>query len=241
MALNKKRKSYSILALAVTLLVSSLALGGCDAKKDKDVDNEVLVVKNQEIKVGDTFKQAFSSGHYISGLDFPAGTYDVFAVSGGGNVSSTNLLEGGMNSMMATKDFVVGMDDDMYVEALEAIDLPEGVRVFVDGMTVEMTSDQLSQDHYAPRVGDDTESIHLQAGLYVAGTDFEPGVYTLRALAGQGNVSTSNALDGGVIGMMGIESDPEHYYHEKYSNIELPEGTSLTIEGLEEVALIPVQ
>lgn len=41
-----------------------------------------------------------SNGNYIAGDDFPAGTYDVVAVSGRGNVISDNFLDGGINAMI---------------------------------------------------------------------------------------------------------------------------------------------
>ena len=36
------------------------------------------------------------------GIDFPAGKYDIVAVSGGGNVSSSNAFDGGINAVMGT-------------------------------------------------------------------------------------------------------------------------------------------
>ena len=45
-----------------------------------------------------------SNGNYVAGSDFEAGTYDIVAVSGNGNVSSSNMFSGGINAVMGTRN-----------------------------------------------------------------------------------------------------------------------------------------
>ncbi len=83
-----------------------------------------------------TVDQEFSSGNYTAGIDFPAGTYDIVAVSGGGNVSSSNLYDGGINAIMGTEDQNELMD--MYEPEYKNIDLPEGTTLTIDGVQVQL-------------------------------------------------------------------------------------------------------
>lgn len=89
-----------------------------------------------------TVDQEFSSGNYTAGIDFPAGTYDIVAVSGGGNVSSSNAFSGGINAVMGTEDQNEMVD--MYEQEYSNIDLPEGVVLSISGVTVRLTCDDAS-------------------------------------------------------------------------------------------------
>jgi hypothetical protein len=60
-----------------------------------------------------SFSIELSSGHYTAGIDFPAGTYDIVAVSGGGNVSSSNMFSGGINAIMGV-DTSSGMYEQVF-------------------------------------------------------------------------------------------------------------------------------
>lgn len=68
----------------------------------------------------------------------------------------------------------------------------------------------------------------LSSGVYVAGQDFKGGKYNIIAVSGSGNISSSNMYTGGVDGE--ISSDNNGAYKE-YRNINLPNGTKLTISG----------
>ena len=60
------------------------------------------------------------------------------------------------------------------------------------------------------------------------------------AVSGGGNVSSSNAFDGGINAVMGTEDKNElmDMYEQEYSNIDLPDGTTLTISGVQ-IQLVP--
>lgn len=75
----------------------------------------------------------------------------------------------------------------------------------------------------------------LSSGVYVAGQDFKGGKYNIIAVSGSGNISSSNMYTGGVDGE--ISSDNNGTYKE-YRNINLPNGTKLTISGDVSVKLV---
>ena len=184
------------------------------------------------------FDQDFSSGNYTAGVDFPAGKYDIVAVSGGGNVSSSNAFSGGINAVMGTEDQNELMD--MYEQEYKNIDLPEGVVLSISGVTVRLTCDDASGAPLTPRNQEITETVDLGNGNFVAGEDFPAGVYNIVAVSGGGNVSSSNLYDGGINAILGTEDQNElmDMYEQAYKNIDLPEGTTLTIDGVQ-VQLVP--
>lgn len=72
----------------------------------------------------------------------------------------------------------------------------------------------------------------LENGNFVAGKDFPAGTYDIEAVSGKGNVYSDNFI-GGINAIMGVPSeDPYGYAEKKYSNISLPEGTTLTVDGV---------
>lgn len=75
----------------------------------------------------------------------------------------------------------------------------------------------------------------LSSGVYVAGQDFKGGKYNIIAVSGSGNISSSNMYTGGVDGE--ISSDNNGVYKE-YRNINLPNGTKLTISGDVSIKLV---
>ena len=69
----------------------------------------------------------------------------------------------------------------------------------------------------------------LENGNFVAGEDFPAGTYDIEAVSGLGNVYSDNII-GGINAIMGVPSEDEFGMAEKkYSNISLPEGTTLTV------------
>ena len=185
-----------------------------------------------------SFKQDFPSGTYPAGIDFPAGKYDIVAVSGGGNVSSSNAFDGGINAVMGTEDKNELMD--MYEQEYSNIDLPDGTTLSISGVTVRLTCDAASGAPLTPRNQVITETVDLGNGNFVAGEDFPAGVYNIVAVSGAGNVSSDNMFNGGLNAMMGTEEENQimDMYEQEYKNIDLPDGTTLTISGVQ-IQLVP--
>jgi hypothetical protein len=174
-----------------------------------------------------------TSGNYTVGTDFPAGTYNLSVVSGKGNVSSSNMYTGGVNAMM-------GVDDGsgLYQQQYSNIKLDDKVVLTVSGgVTINIVCNAASGETLKPRSQSITETVSLGNGNFTAGTDFTAGTYNIIVVSGKGNVSSSNIYDGGINAMMGID-DGTGLYEKEYKNIDLPTGTTLTIDGVK-IQLVP--
>lgn len=73
-----------------------------------------------------TENTVFSAGVYTAGKDFKEGAYNIVAVSGDGNVSSSNMYTGGMDSEIASNK------SGVYSEYKD-IKLPDGTRLTITG------------------------------------------------------------------------------------------------------------
>lgn len=191
----------------------------------------------EEAPVLEPVDLTFGSGNYTAGIDFPAGKYDLIAVSGGGNVSSDNMYDGGINAIMG-----VASDPafaDMYEKEYQNIKLPEGTILSISGVQIQMLCDK-PEGGVAPREQPNTETIEVGNGNFVAGEDFPAGIYNIVAVSGGGNVSSDNMYDGGINAIMGVASDPTFadMYEKEYKNIVLSEGTTLSVDGVQ-LQLVP--
>lgn len=75
-----------------------------------------------------------ASGNYEAGVDFEAGVYKIVAASGSGNLSSSNIFDGGVNEMF-------GVDDGSgwYTPEIQNVTLTEGVELTVSGgLTIKL-------------------------------------------------------------------------------------------------------
>ena len=73
-------------------------------------------------------------------------------------------------------------------------------------------------------------SYEFKSGKYISGEDFQPGIYDIVAIKGNGNVSAGDIWNDGIIEMMGV--DDNEIYTKEYKNIELIEGSKLKITGV---------
>ena len=74
------------------------------------------------------------------------------------------------------------------------------------------------------------------AGIYTAGVDFPAGTYDFTATDGVGNVESSNLRSGGINDVMGTTwriAEGYGFCEQYYQNVELPEGTTLRISGVD--------
>ena len=177
------------------------------------------------------YEAELSDGYYTAGIDFPAGKYDISVVDGNGNVSSSNLFDGGINTMMGVSE-----EYEMYQKEYKNISLPSGESLHVRGnLCVKIASDKASPDPLQPRNQSISETLTLTNGYYVAGEDFPAGVYTITAIEGSGNVSSDNMFDDGLNAIMGVVDDNSRYadlYAKDYKNVDFKEGVTLKINGL---------
>ena len=73
----------------------------------------------------------------------------------------------------------------------------------------------------------------FESGNYVSGKDFAPGIYDIRGMSGRGTVTSDNYDDLIAVMMRGNnEPDELGLYIKSYDNAYLPEGTTLTVDGV---------
>lgn len=248
---NKNKKPtfiiVSIIGAMVVIYLIAWATGNLKVENDNtytdidssqetlmsDSDSEQTESKAEESPsepVTTSYTTELYSGHYTSGIDFPEGTYTITAISGSGNVSSDNMYSGGLNELMASEK------DEHYISEFKNAQLPKGTVLSVSGVTIKISSDAANESTMEARKNSATEEITLTDGNFISGTDFVAGTYDIIAVSGSGNVSSDNLFDNGINAIMAPEADNLH--ETQYKNIELPEGVTLTVSGVE-IKLVP--
>lgn len=210
--------------------------GSNDSGKENAVSNDSKEKEPEEVK--DDFSDVelvyeLSAGYYTAGIDIPSGRCNVFAVSGKGNLQSSNMFNGGVNEMF-------GIDEGMglYTESFNGLKLPEGTVLSTNSGMVIRLEYSVIEGRASGRTYDTESAAELGAGNYLAGTDFPAGVYSFEAVSGNGNLTSTNLFEGGVNEMFGIDNG-YGFYAQTIQNIELPEGTELSISGDLKVKMIP--
>jgi hypothetical protein len=239
----KKWWFWLIVAVVLFIVIGSLGkgTGSENATPQTQPDTGTQTPQTQEpAATSQSFAVELTNGHFTAGVDFPAGTYNIEAVNGGGNVSSSNAYSGGINAVMGTADMNQGVD--IYEQKYSNIKLPDGTVLSIDKVTVKISSVNASTKKLNPLVEDTANKITLSNGNFTAGTDFAEGVYNIVAVKGGGNVSSSNTLNGGINAIMGTKEQNTgvDIYEQKYFNISLPKDTVLTIDGVT-IDLIPLK
>ena len=106
-----------------------LSLGG-DLKvkiTTKESDTAAMTTRNNEA----TEEVELSSGNYVAGTDFTSGVYDIILVKGSGNVSSSNMYNGGLNEIMGT-------GGNMYIKKFKNAGFSDGDTLELSGLTVKL-------------------------------------------------------------------------------------------------------
>ena len=198
---------------------------GASQNTTKNEETPQEISSKEPESVTEAYSITLSAGHYTAGVDFPAGKYNLSAVSGGGNVSSRNMYSGGLNEIMGIKD------DDMYQKSFNGAVLDKGVVLNIGGsLQLKLDSDAAQTNDMTSRQNTATEEYTLSAGNYTCGTDFEPGEYVITAVSGSGNVSSDNLYDGGLNEIMGTQADDT--YITTFNNATFKEGNIITISGV---------
>lgn len=161
------------------------------------------------------------AGFYTAGIDIPPGKCNITAISGCGNLYSS---DGELNESFGT--------EEDYVPSYKGFKLPKDVALCVYGdLTVRV--DYKSVDGgVTGRSYDTAHIIELSDGNYEAGADFEAGTYNIVAVSGAGNIYSD---EGDVNEAFGTEDD----YVREIKNVHLDEGVELSLEGGLSVKLIP--
>lgn len=183
------------------------------AKSSKPAPSSAAPAAPKTISVN----QTLSDGYYTVGVDFPAGTYNFTAVSGSGNVITT---DGEINEIMG----------DQGDKTFNNAKLQNGTVLSVSDVQLQITSSNASGVALKPRNQSGLVTKQLAAGNYTAGTDFPAGTYDLTAVSGQGNVISQN----GVLPLntiMGTD-DSDGMSTKTYKNVTFKTGNILQITGV---------
>lgn len=173
--------------------------------------------------VQEPYSAELGSGHYTAGIDIPAGTYQLTAVKGRGNVMSSNMFSGGINAIMGISD------SDLYIKEFKNLKLPAGETLSISGVVVKMESDHADTGGMKARENDTAKEVTLSNGHYIAGTDFEAGTYDITLVKGNGNVMSDNMFQGGLNVIMGDKDND--MYIQSFQNAVFDAGNELTISG----------
>lgn len=176
-----------------------------------------------------------AAGYYTAGIDIPAGKCNVVAVSGNGNLSSSNLWSGGINE-------IFGIDDGSgyYTESFNGLELPEDTVLEISGkLKIKITYTEL-ESNYTGRTYDDSSAVTLSSGNYTVGSDLPEGTYKVIAVSGNGNLSSSNLFNGGINEVFGVD-DGTGYYNNEFLNLKLEKDVTVEIKGNLKVKFIPAK
>lgn len=208
--------------------------GNNDSKKSNSTlkSNDSTPPEEKSQVVEEHYEIDLSAGNYTAGTDIPTGTYNLTATSGSGNVSSTNLYNGGLNEIMANPV------DEYSSDSFNGLKLDSGVILRISNtVTLHLVSENANVAGVTARSSDNATPIDLGAGNYTCGTDFPAGTYNIIATGGSGNVSSDNMYDGGLNEIMGTTNDG--YSITQFNNAIFQDGNILTISGTT-IQLIPV-
>lgn len=237
--MSKKKKIWLLVGIVLVALagIYLIGLGTGMVKPQEDSSSATTesaanssVIENSISSTGDEpttepYSGTFTAGHYTAGIDFPAGNYDLTAVSGTGNVSSDNLFSGGLNEIMGLSD------NDIYQPSFHGAVLETGVVLSISGdLQLQLDCSAAMTGTMQARQNTATQEYTFSSGNYVCGTDFEPGTYVLTAVSGDGNVSSDNLYSGGLNEIMGVQNDS--MYIATFQNAMFESGDTLSISGV---------
>ncbi len=198
---------------------------------DTTESNTTEEITTEEAKL-ESFETELTAGHYEVGVDIPQGTYNITCISGQGNVSSSNMFSGGLNEVMN-----VDTSDGFSIDTFNNAKFSNGDELTVSSTAViKITSEAADTSSLGSRSPLGVE-IELSSGNFVAGTDFESGVYDITCITGQGNVYSDNILEGGLNEVMNVDTS-DGFSISLFKNARFESGTQLTISGCT-IKLIP--
>ncbi len=190
-------------------------------EEDKAIPS-VSAANAQNVDLSNTANTyTLSTGFYTAGIDIPVGKCNVTAISGCGNLYSS---DDGINESFGI--------EKGFVSSFKGLKLPKDIPLIVYGhLTIKIVYRSVD-DGFSGRTYDTSSAIDLSTGNYEVGIDFKAGTYNIVAVSGMGNLYSD---DGDVNEVFGIEDS----YVREIKNVYLPEAAELSIEGCLSVKLIP--
>lgn len=145
-----------------------------------------------------------------------------------------------MTSSIETKDEELERLTELVEQAQPYFDMKEEEQAKLAEQAEKEKAERLAKEEEERKAAEqaklDAMSVELGNGNFVAGEDFDAGTYDIVAISGGGNVSSDNMFSGGINAIMGVANDG--FYEKEYKNIKLPEGTTLSIDGVK-IKLVP--
>lgn len=247
--MEKKKKSifkkwwFWVIVVVVVIGIAGAGGNSKDSKKEtaktetekesttEDKQENEKEEVDEEVPTMEPFETNLKAGYYTVGIDIPAGTYTLTAVTGKGNVNSSNMYTGGLNEIMSAQP------DEYSVSEFKNAKLEEGVTLNLSGtIELKLSCESAEVSEIEARNNPLTEEVQLGSGNYVAGTDFPAGEYDVIAVDGSGNVSSSNMYDGGLNEIFSTATDG--FSISEFKNAQLKEGVELTISSCT-IKLVP--
>lgn len=201
-----------------------------------DLTADYMQAITDEDIVGATqsFSITLTSGHYVAGVDFPVGSYMVYAEEGFGSFRSNHYGgRGYVNQLLGVGEGV----PDRYAPQMGEVFFPKGTMVSFDGLTIRMESKAADVKNLSERENTLTETVQLELGMYTAGKDFEPGIYDVVAVEGTGSVVSSNDV-AGISNAMSASPEGSHQVR-IYHNVILAENTTIQVGDGLTIQLVP--
>ena len=199
------------------ILITCLFLTGCSGQEETQ---KTYSRSSFESVTFEPYQTTLKSGHYIVGMDIPAGVYKISVTKGNGNLICS---EAGVNEIMGVND------DSMYIQEYNNADLEVGYILSVLNITVKLETEEADMTNVYKRDNPAQNEVILKPGVYVSGQDFDPGAYDVFVREGYGNVISDNS-ERGINAIMGDTEDD--FCITEFNNLLLDEGTSLEVSGL---------
>ncbi|MGI6069444.1 MAG: hypothetical protein ACOYBE_03345 [Blautia sp.] len=188
-----------------------------------------LVTEPEGEYVVDDFETTLEAGEYVIGQQLPSGIYRVELEGDNGEVEFS--LEGLDNGFYEFWVFYGGVEEpkDYMIQALEDCRMFTGGIVKLKGQgSLKFTCEKAYYQGNWEVTGNPLTKEYPMMDTMVSGVDFEPGMYDLVLEEGAESVYVNQQQGEDVLDTYYMSWD-SNYGMARYRNLQLPEGTTLTL------------
>lgn len=225
------------LASSVFEIVENLAIEDYEySYQEEEIDYEPYEYVTYELpESGMTYSITLEPGIYRVGTHIPEGTYVAEATQGSYGMIE---IQDSRNGIYLYEN--IGLDDDQIV-AKDLRLYQNGLFIVSTGIVVELTSENVQSTELLTAQSALTAS-YVLSGEAMAGEDFLAGVYNVVYNAGNGEDEYGEVKY--CVPMEDYEYEYSIFFDgsigaETYHNVVLTEGTTIELEDLEKVTLVP--
>lgn len=189
-------------------------ISGDLSEKTKEINNLRKKEKITKVDVeGAGNGNIIERGIYKSGVDFPEGKYDFYAIDGEGNLSCTK------------GDFWIYLSKsphDSYVKKYRNLSIPSGSKIEVCGNLKLVMYNSVQTE---PKYRDFKEDNIISTGRYKIGDDIPAGKYIIELKSGNGCVSDDEEI------YINFGKDSYAFSTMKKARVALKKGKFLSVDG----------